>query len=68
MVINTTDYSADVGDEDLGTELDLIVTKQFHKHYIAGIKFAMFSGEEGASLSTSISITVNARVISHLLP
>ncbi len=40
-------FSGDESGDDLGDELDLLAVKKFSKHYSAGLKHAMFSGEGG---------------------
>jgi len=43
------DFSADEGGDDYGTELDLLATKKFGKHYSAGIKYASFDADSDSS-------------------
>lgn len=44
------DFEADEASatvDDLGSEVDLLFTKKFGKHYSAGIKYAAYSGDSG---------------------
>ncbi len=41
-------YSADEGDADFGTELNLLAAKAFGKNYVAALKYASFSADDGS--------------------
>ncbi len=43
------DDSATSGVDDLGSEIELLYKRKFHKHYNAGIKYAMYSAGDAAA-------------------
>lgn len=46
------DYASDVGGNDLGDEIDLLVAKKFNKTYNAGLKYADYSAPTGGTDKT----------------
>lgn len=58
------DFSADhetAQIDDLGSELDMVYSKKFAKHYSAGIKFASYSGGSGKVDAEKLWVWVGAK-------
>lgn len=55
------DFAADQGDTEHGSEVDVIYSKSFGKHYYAGIKYAAYSAEDTAVDTDKLWLWVGAK-------
>jgi len=55
------DFNAENGSADLGQEFDIEVTKDFGKHYTAGVLFASYDADSFAADTDKIVVSVGAK-------
>ncbi len=39
-------FKSDVGSQDYGSEFDLVATRKFGDHFLAGVKYANYSADQ----------------------